>query len=201
MSNLENLTSKIIQDAELKAENIIKEAKGKEIEIISKRVEAAKKAAATMTENANMEAKSMIDRALSKAELEVRNRKLLAKQQVMDKVFEEAEKRLSKINLETFQDFVKTSILALDIDGDEKIIMSLDDKAKLPQDFLEKLNKALVSAGRKGNMEFSDETRNLNGGYILAKGGIEINNSFKSMISSLRDELEYGVNKILFDEN
>lgn len=201
MSNLENLTSKIIQDAELKAENVIKEARGKEIEIISKRVEAAKKAAATMTENANMEAKSMIDRALSKAELEVRNRKLLAKQQVMDKVFEEAEKRLSKINLETFQEFVKTSILALDIDGDEKIIMSLDDKAKLPQDFLEKLNKELVSAGKKGNMEFSDETRNLNGGYILAKGGIEINNSFKSMISSLRDELEYGVNKILFDEN
>lgn len=201
MSNLENLTSKIIQDAELKAENVIKEAKGKEIEIISKRVEAAKKAAATMTENANMEAKSMIDRALSKAELEVRNRKLLAKQQVMDKVFEEAEKRLSKINLETFQEFVKTSILALDIDGDEKIIMSLDDKAKLPQDFLEKLNKELVSAGKKGNIEFSDETRNLNGGYILAKGGIEINNSFKSMISSLRDELEYGVNKILFDEN
>ncbi|WP_291574862.1 V-type ATP synthase subunit E [Clostridium sp. UBA4548] len=201
MSNLENLTSKIIEDAELKAENVIKEAKGKEIEIISKRVEAAKKAAATMTENANIEAKSMIDRALSKAELEVRNRKLFAKQQVMDKVFEEAEKRLSKINLETFQEFVKTSILALDIDGDEKIIMSLDDKAKLPQDFLEKLNKALVSAGKKGNMEFSDETRNLNGGYILAKGGIEINNSFKSMISSLRDELEYGVNKILFDEN
>lgn len=201
MSNLENLTSKIIEDAELKAENIIKEAKSKEVEIISKRIEAAKKAAATMTENANMEAKSMIDRALSKAELEVRNRKLFAKQQVMDKVFEEAEKRLSKINLETFQEFVKTSILALDIDGDEKIIMSLDDKAKLPQDFLEKLNKALVSAGKKGNMEFSDETRNLNGGYILAKGGIEINNSFKSMISSLRDELEYGVNKILFDEN
>ncbi len=201
MSNLENLTSKIIEDAELKAENIIKEAKSKEVEIISKRVEAAKKATATMTENANMEAKSMIDRALSKAELEVRNRKLFAKQQVMDKVFEEAEKRLSKVNLETFQEFVKTSILALDIDGDEKIIMSLDDKAKLPQDFLENLNKALVSAGKKGNMEFSDETRNLNGGYILAKGGIEINNSFKSMISSLRDELEYGVNKILFDEN
>lgn len=201
MSNLENLTSKIIEDAELKAENIIKEAKSKEVEIISKRVEAAKKAAATMTENANMEAKSMIDRALSKAELEVRNKKLFAKQQVMDKVFEEAEKRLSKVNLETFQEFVKASILALDIDGDEKIIMSLDDKAKLPQDFLEKLNKALVSAGKKGNMEFSDETRNLNGGYILAKGGIEINNSFKSMISSLRDELEYGVNKILFDEN
>lgn len=201
MSNLENLTSKIIEDAELKAENIIKEAKSKEVEIISKRVEAAKKAAATMTENANMEAKSMIDRALSKAELEVRNRKLFAKQQVMDKVFEEAEKRLSKVNLETFQEFVKTSILALDIDGDEKIIMSLDDKAKLPQDFLENLNKALVSAGKIGNMEFSDETRNLNGGYILAKGGIEINNSFKSMISSLRDELEYGVNKILFDEN
>lgn len=201
MSNLENLTSKIIKDAEFKADNILKEAQSKEAEIIDKKVEVASKVTSAILESANLEAKAIVDRAISKAELEVRNKKLLAKREVMDKVFQEAEHRLSKINLEVFQQYVKTSILSMDIDGDEKIIMSINDKAKLPQNFLEELNNMLIANGKRGNIEFSDETRDLNGGYILTKGGIEINNSFKSMISSFRDELEYGVNKILFDGN
>lgn len=201
MSNLENLTSKIVKDAENKAEIIINEAKNREFEIINKNIEAANKITSSILENAELEAKAIIDRAVSKAELDVRNKKLMAKQEVMNKVFQEAEERLSKINMDTFQAYVKTSILSLDIDGDEKIIMSTDDKAKLPKNFLQDLNDALITKGIRGNIEFSEETRNLRGGYILTKGGIEINNSFKSMIASLRDELEYGVNKILFDEN
>jgi V/A-type H+/Na+-transporting ATPase subunit E len=201
MSNIENLTSKIIKDAEVKAENIINEAKEKEAEIVSKKVDVANRMATSMIESATLESKSIIDRTISKAELEIRNEKLLAKQKVIEKVFEEVEEKLSKMNLDIFQSFVKNSILTLDIDGDEEIIMSVDDRAKLPKDFLTDLNNELENIGKKGNIKFSDQLRDLNGGYILAKGGIEINNSFKSMISSLRDELEYGVNKVLFNEN
>jgi V/A-type H+/Na+-transporting ATPase subunit E len=201
MSNIENLTSKIIKDAEVKAENIINEAKEKEAEIVSKKVDVANRMATSMMESATLESKSIVDRTISKAELEIRNEKLLAKQKVIETVFEKAEEKLSKMNLDIFQSFVKNSILTLDIDGDEEIIMSVDDRAKLPKDFLTDLNKELANIGKKGNIKFSDQLRDLNGGYILSKGGIEINNSFKSMISSLRDELEYGVNKVLFNEN
>ncbi|MEG1795079.1 MAG: V-type ATP synthase subunit E [Clostridium sp.] len=201
MSNIENLTSKIIKDAEVKADNIINEAKIKETEIINKKIEVANKMASNMVENAIVETKVIIDRMLSKAELEVRNEKLSAKQEIIEKVFDKAQEKLSKMNLDTFQKFVRNSILNLDIEGDEEIIMSIDDKAKLPKDFLTDLNNQLITLGKKGNISFSNELRNINGGYILTKGGIEINNSFKSMISSLKDELEYGVNNVLFNEN
>lgn len=201
MSNLQNLTSRIIKESELKAEKIINEANNKKEETINKKREEANKISTSMLLNAQNESKSLIERAISKAELEARNKKLIARQTVLNKVFEEAENKLKKMNHEVYQQFMTNVILSLDIDGDEEIIMSTDDKAKLPKDFILNLNNELNNNGKFGNLKFSNDERNLSGGFIISKGGIEINNSFKAMITSLRDELEYGVNKILFDEN
>jgi len=201
MSNLQNLTSKIIKDSELKAEKIINEAKQKKEEIINKKREEANKISESMLINAQNESKTLIERAISKAELETRNKKLSTRQIILNKVFTQAEEKLIKMNHEVFQQLVKNIILSLDIDGDEEIIMSTEDKAKLPKDFISNINNELGSKGKLGNLKFSNTERNVSGGFILAKGGVEINNSFKAMISSLRDELEFGVNKILFDEN
>lgn len=201
MSNLQNLTSKIMQDAELKAENTIKEARNKEIDIINRKKDLANKVARSMVESAEIENKALIERAISSAQLEARNKKLLAKQGIFNMIFDEVEDRLRKMNLDVYQQFVRSSILSLDIEGDEEIIMSIDDKAKLPNDFISNLNNELINSGRVGNLRLSEDSRDLRGGYILSKNGIDINNSFKAMITSLRDELEFGVNKILFEEN
>jgi V/A-type H+-transporting ATPase subunit E len=201
MSNLQNLTSKIMQDAELKAENTIKEARNKEVDIINRKKDLANKVARSMVESAEIENKALIERAISSAQLEARNKKLLAKQGIFNMIFQEVEDRLSKMNLDDYQQFVRSSILSLDIEGDEEIIMSIDDKAKLPNDFISNLNNELINSGRVGNLRLSEDSSDLRGGYILSKNGIDINNSFKAMITSLRDELEFGVNKILFEEN
>jgi V/A-type H+-transporting ATPase subunit E len=201
MSNLQNLTSKIMQDAEFKAENTIKEARNKEVDIINRKKDLADKVARSMVESAEIENKALIERAISSAQLEARNKKLLAKQGIFSMIFDEVEDRLRKMNLDDYQQFVRSSILSLDIEGDEEIIMSIDDKAKLPNDFISNLNNELINSGRVGNLRLSEDSRDLRGGYILSKNGIDINNSFKAMITSLRDELEFGVNKILFEEN
>jgi len=201
MSNLQNLTSKIMQDAELKAENTIKEARNKEVDIINRKKDLANKVARSMVESAEVENKALIERAISSAQLEARNKKLLAKQGIFNMIFHEVEDRLRKMNLDVYQQFVRSSILSLDIEGDEEIIMSIDDKAKLPNDFISNLNNELINSGKIGNLKLSEDSRDLRGGYILSKNGIDINNSFKAMITSLRDELEFGVNKILFEEN
>lgn len=190
-----------MQDAEFKAENTIKEARNKEIEIINRKKDLANKVARSLVESAEIENKALIERAISSAQLEARNKKLLAKQGIFNMIFDEVEDRLRKMNLDVYQQFVRSSILSLDIEGDEEIVMSIDDKAKLPNDFISNLNNELINSGRVGNLRFSEDSRDLRGGYILTKNGIDINNSFKAMIATLRDELEFGVNKILFDEN
>ncbi|WP_346880288.1 MULTISPECIES: V-type ATP synthase subunit E [unclassified Clostridium] len=200
MSNLDNLTSKIIKDAEVKKIEILNEATVKTDEIIKKKTEDANKKASSILQKAEMESKTIKERIISKTDLEIRNKKLLAKQQVIEKVFEAAKEKLKAMNAEEFTKFIKNSIMALDIHGDEEIIINPVDRDKLPEKFLAEVNKALISKGKLGNLKFNVKTHEIDGGFILSKNGIEINNSFDELVNSLKYELEYEVGKILFTE-
>ncbi|HBL07245.1 MULTISPECIES: V-type ATP synthase subunit E family protein [unclassified Clostridium] len=200
MSNLDNLTSKIIKDAEVKKIEILNEATVKADEIIKKKTEDANKKASSILQKAEMESKTIKERIISKTDLEIRNKKLLAKQQVIEKVFEAAKEKLKAMNAEEFTKFIKNSIMALDIHGDEEIIINPVDRDKLPEKFLAEVNKALISKGKLGNLKFNVKTHEIDGGFILSKNGIEINNSFDELVNSLKYELEYEVGKILFTE-
>lgn len=193
MSSLDNLTSKILEDANIKAENIIKEAKEKETDIINKKKSAAEKIAENVIEKAKLEGKSLFDRGISKAELKVRNEKLVAKQTVINRVFEEAVKELNNMSNDKFLAYIKKNVKLANVTGDEKIIVSSKDKEKITEEFLKELNDEI-----KGNLSLSDECREIGGGFILAKGGIEINFSYKDIISSLRYELENQIAVKLF---
>ncbi|HAK44211.1 MAG TPA: V-type ATP synthase subunit E [Clostridium sp.] len=200
MSNLDNLTSKIIKDAEVKKIEILNEASIKADEIVKKKIEEANKKASSILEKAEIESKTIKERIISKTDLEIRNKKLLAKQQVIEKVFEEAKKRLKSMNSNEFDKFVKNSIMSLNIDGDEEIIINVSDREKLPDKFLVELNKLLIANGKLGKLKFNVKTHEIDGGFIISKNGIEINNSFEELVNSLKYELEYEVGKILFTE-
>jgi V/A-type H+-transporting ATPase subunit E len=200
MSNLDNLTSKIIKDAEVKKIEILNEASIKADEIVKKKIEEANKKASSILEKAEIESKTIKERIISKTDLEVRNKKLLAKQQVIEKVFEEAKKRLKSMDSNEFDKFVKSSIMSLNIDGDEEIIINVSDREKLPDKFLVELNKLLIANGKLGKLKFNVKTHEIDGGFIISKNGIEINNSFEELVNSLKYELEYEVGKILFTE-
>jgi len=200
MSNLDNLTSKIIKDAEVKKIEILNEATVKADEIIKKKTEEANKKASSILQKAEMESKTIKERIISKTDLEIRNKKLLAKQQVIEKVFEAAKEKLKAMNAEEFTKFIKNSIMALNINGDEEIIINPVDREKLPEKFLDEVNKSLISKGKLGNLKFNVKTHEIDGGFILSKNGIEINNSFDELVNSLKYELEYEVGKILFTE-
>lgn len=200
MSNLDNLTSKIIKDAEVKKIEILNEASIKADEIVKKKIEEANKKASSILEKAEIENKTIKERIISKTDLEVRNKKLFAKQQVIEKVFEEAKKRLKSMNSNEFDKFVKNSIMSLNIDGDEEIIINVLDREKLSDKFLVELNKLLIANGKLGKLKFNVKTHEIDGGFIISKNGIEINNSFEELVNTLKYELEYEVGKILFTE-
>lgn len=198
MSSLNNLTSKIVDDANKKAEELISEAKANEKELIEKSISQAEKEGNFLIEKANLESKTRSERVLSNAELQVRNMKLGAKQEVLDRVFVKAIAELSKISNEQYSKFVKQSILSLPIDGDEEIIVGMNNSAVTPNFMLE-LNTELKNAGKLGALEISSEKRDIKGGFILAKAGIEINNTFEALVMSFRDELEADVARALFN--
>ncbi len=65
--------------------------------------------------------------------------------------------------------------------------------------FVNEINSELTQKGKLGKLSLSDEIRDFKAGFILEKNGIEINNSFEALISSMKDELEYEVARLLFN--
>lgn len=199
MSNINNLTSKILKDAEEKKEGILVAANEEKVKILKKRTNEAKSLEAEILKKSELEAVRTKERVISSAELAARNEKLKAKQEIIKEVFEKSILNLSKLDKEQYISFVKNGILQLDISGDEKLILNEEGKKIIDSSLLEEINKELSSKGKKGNLTISSEVANFKGGFILEKGGIEINSTFEALVNSLKEELEFKVAKELFN--
>jgi V/A-type H+-transporting ATPase subunit E len=195
MSNVKNLTSKIIKDAEDKKETILSDAEKEKNKILIKKQEEAKKAEKAIIEKAEIEAISRKERIISSAKLEARNEKLKAKQEVISEIFEMSIESLCNISSEEFKEFVHLTILNSDVLGKQKIILNATGKKIIDSEFLSEVNKELKS---KATVTLSEETRNFKGGFILEKDGIEINNTFEALVNSLKDDLGIDVASMLF---
>lgn len=199
MSNLQHITSKIKQDSEVQRDAILAKANEESKKIIDKKIVLAKKDAADIIEKSKIEAVVRKNRILSNAQLKVRNDKLSAKQEVIEKVFITAKEKLNNISADEFKKFVKSKILTLDIAGDENIIVDSKRKEILDSEFINDLNSNLKSLNKKGELKLSEVEGNFNGGFIIEKNGIEINNTFDSLVNSLREEMEFEIARVMFN--
>ena len=199
MSDVKNLTSKILKDAEERKESNLKAANEERAKIIAKKEAIAKQEEEAMIEKAKNEAKTRHERIVSGAELKARNEKLAAKQSVIDSVFNQSIEELCKMSDDDMKKFIKDMILNSDITGDEKIILNQKGKSLLDKSLLNTINSELKANGKKGELTVSDEVRTFKGGFILEKDGIEINNTFEDLVNSSRDDLEFEVANVLFN--
>lgn len=195
MSNIESLTSKILEDSENKAKALIEEANLQEKNILDKKKREAEIERKSIVDKADAEAKIRAERVISNAEIQVRNMKLEAKQKVLDRVFTESLEKLSAISKDETLEFIKKSILSLEIEGNEELIVGENIAS---DNFIAELNSSLKNLGKKGELKLSAEKRDIKGGYILAKSGVEINYTFEALVKLMRDELEAEVAGILF---
>lgn len=199
MSNVNNLTSKILKDAEERKDSILKAANEEKAKIVSKKEALAKSEEATMVEKAKTEAKTAKERIISGAELKSRNEKLTAKQAVIDRVFENSIEKLCKMSDKEIKEFIKNKIVNSDIVGDETIILNEKGNKLVDANLLKEINSELLAKDKKGELTINEEVRNFKGGFILEKDGIEINNTFEDLVNSERDDLEFEVAKVLFN--
>ena len=195
MSNINNLTSTILKDAEDKKEVILQTAEKEKNKIHSKKQDEARTTEKIVIEKAEREAFSRKERIISGARLQARNEKLIAKQEVINEVFETSIEELCNLSKEDFKKFVHVSILNSDILGEQKIILNDAGKKIVDEVLLSEINKEL---GSKASITLSKETRKFKGGFILEKDGIEINNTFEALVNSLREDLTSDIARVLF---
>lgn len=194
MSNVKNITSKILKDAEAGKENILATAAEEKDKIISKKVSSANEIAKEILDKAEVEAKSKKERVISSAKLKVRNNKLAAKQEIIDEVFQKSIDKLTSLSKEEFLNFVKNTILSMNLSGKQTLILNEQGLKIVYSAFIEELNKKV-----NAQITLSETPGKFKGGFILENNGIEINSTYEALVSSLRDELEFEVAKVLFN--
>ncbi len=199
MSNINNLTSKILKDAEERKAKILADAENEKASIITKKTNEANSLEAQMLEKAKREAQTSKERVISGAELKARNEKLKAKQVIIQEVFEKSVEELCKLDQDKYIAFVKETILSSGVAGDEKLILNEEGKKFITEAVVAEINKELASKGKKGEISIVSEAGNFKGGFILEKDGIEINNTFEALVNSLKEELEFEVARELFN--
>ena len=197
--SVNNITSKILKDAEGRKESILATAEEEKNKILSKKVASARELEKEILEKAESEAKSKKERVISGAKLKVRNEKLAAKQEVIEEVFSKSVEKLCELKNDQYIKFIKDSILALDIDGNETLILNENGQKLINKEILSEINSELKAKNLKGEITISDKIGSFRGGFILEKNGIEVNSTFEALVDSLRDELEFEVAQVLFN--
>ena len=117
----------------------------------------------------------------------MRARQLILKQkrQCLDDIIDEAENYLCSLSGQEYEDTIFKMLKNSEYGQGCEVILSKRDK--------EAMEEKLKDMG----YNVSGETRDIEGGFVVKKGDIEYNYSFKSMIMVQREEISYLASEIL----
>ncbi|MBR2099828.1 MAG: Archaeal/vacuolar-type H+-ATPase subunit E [Eubacterium sp.] len=193
MTGLEKIISQIEYESNDRCRIIIEEANKKAQGIIDS---AEAEASGILKESEEQTAKkldNMSQSAVSSAELAKSKILLKSKLEIIDDMLDKALNEIRALGDEEYFEIIKSLILSNAKEGEGVLRLSAKDCARLPKDFLSSINKAL---GDK-KIVLGDEA-DINGGFLLIYGDIDINCSFDAIASSKRDELRDALNSLLF---
>ncbi|NLJ97698.1 MAG: V-type ATP synthase subunit E [Tissierellia bacterium] len=185
MSNLENLTEKILEDAKNQASIIEEESKSVNDRIINSKIKEANEEKKRILDRAASEASLLKERTISNAELKARNEKLRAKQEVIDKVFNIAKERLGNLDEDKYISYLQSTLKNLKLTGEEFLVVP-----KTMRDKVKKLGIRLKVS--------EDEV--VDSGFLIKDEGTTLNYTFDSLVEHNRDEFEAEIAQSLFKE-
>jgi len=194
MSNLNNLIDKIISDNREKAASIEDEAALQAKKIVTDLVDAANKEREAIVNSGAAEAEKEKELIITKNNIDLRDKKLAAKQAIIENVFSMAVDRLNTMDQGSYEAFLTAYLKQIPLNGDETLIV--------PKRY-EKLDIAAISAslsqkGKAISLTLEKNSRNISGGFILLQKGLENNNTYEALVDYYRDELEKIVSESLF---
>ena len=196
MTGLEKIIEKIGLDAQSACAEIQAKADAHCAEILSNaQAECDRIDVQSETDAAALRA-DILARGESGAQMERKNRILTAKQEIIRGVIESAKNKL--LGLDSIDYFVLLGKLAERYaqPGDGIMYLSAADLERVPAYFRGTL--AEIGTKKGGSLTLSDESRELNGGFVLAYGGIEENCTFEAMFEENKERLQDVVREKLF---
>lgn len=182
MSSLDNIIEEILNDAKAQAKEIIDKANIEAKEVLEKAKKESEKESQKIMDKALAEGTQLKERIISNSNLVARDKLLVAKQGVIDKIFEDAKEKLKNIDHEIYLKYVENKLKSLEIKENSEILLTEKEKN--------------IANGKLFGINVSSKT--VSSGFSLKNGKILFNNEFSSIIDILKEDLEQEVVNMLF---
>jgi V/A-type H+-transporting ATPase subunit E len=199
MSGIDSLKNRLLQDSEESAKEIETEAAARVREVMDE----AKTKVESILEEARSRAEKegclRKERIIAGAKLDSRNSVIAAKQETLDRIFKLADERIDGMNNEEYTSFMEKLLFNNIETGSEEVVLSKRDTIRITPGFIERVNQKLAAQGKTGRLRLSSEDRAFSG-FILRRGGVEVNCTIASMTRAMREELEAELADILFSQ-
>lgn len=197
MSAIDNISKRIIEEAEAEAAKLRQEAETQAEDKLQQTNRRCSEEVVKKAEEGNHKIRDWAERQIAVAELDMRKNILYTKQELIDTAFQMALSAFSSMDDAKYRVVIEDMILAT-TKGSEEVIFCESDKKRLGSDFLVKVNASLQKSGRMGNLTMSLRAADFKGGFVLVSGGVEINSTFDTILRIEREQAESDVAGLLF---
>ena len=185
MSNIDNIISKLKEEAAEKINNIKAESESRSDHERKTIIEVATVEVENIMAKAKLESEQRYDRIISGAELKVRDQRLMEQQKLFDRILDLAK---DKLNKSTDSEFAKSIEKALaNIKSDDTVTLVV------PKERVTGLKNLNLNA-KISEDEFTDN------GFVINSGRMSYNFKINDLISAKRQELELELAKKLFND-
>ena len=197
MNGIEKITARIQQDGQQEIDEILAQARAQAADITAKARAEAQSVGDEVAAQGRKAAAEREDRLASTAQMECRKAVLAAKQEVIEEAFQLAHKQLLDLPQEKYVALLADLAVKASTTGREKLIFSAPDRAHVGKAVVVAANEKL---GKNAAMlTLAEETRPMDGGFILSDGAVEVNCTFDTLIRLQRGALAGEVAKVLFE--
>lgn len=190
MSGTDRIISRLHEECDAECKKIEALAVAEAERIIAEANEKAKSDAEAIRRNNDDEADRILDKAKSSAAMENRRAVLSAKVGMIDSIIEKALHKLHSLDEPSYFGMLKKLAQDNAEKGQGIMFLSAADLNRLPSDFTSDL----------ADIEISSVPCDIEDGFILKYGDIEINCTLKALVNAHSDELKSYAGSLLFDK-
>ena len=190
MNGLDRILAEIARDAKTAADEKRTEAKAAAQRVVERARDEAKAVEAEAAERAELEYRRIVNRAHSTGEIAKKGVLLREKQRIIEGILTDAHVKLAGLSDQDYFAFMVRLLEKYATEGGGEILLSRRDKDRVTAEFK-------AAAEQKG-LRISEETRDIDGGFVLSYGSIEENCSIGALMESERDRLHDVVKGFLF---
>ena len=197
MDGIEKITRQIIAEAEAECSSIAADAAAKCAQITAEYEKKAEEVYSTAVKAGTADIETDAMHVERNARLTARKNILAAKQDMVDKAFELAGKKLRGMGDDKYITWLAEIAADASVTGDELLVLDEGDDG-ISASLIEKANSLLAAKGKKAELRPGISEKNVGAGFILRRGDITVNCTVAEMMAVSRKEIASEVASKLF---